>query len=191
MEQLNISLFLTINQYALNNPIIDKIAILLAEDMPYLFNLLLGALWFTSKVQRKLIFMYAGFTVILGMLMSFIISLAYSHPRPFMNEIGNTLIVHATDSSFPSDHTTFMFCIAITLLWHAVTRKLGAVLSLLALIGGLARVFIGVHFPFDIAAACLVSCLASVIIYYARGRLDHISYPVINLSDKLTKNNSF
>ena len=185
MEKLNISLFFAINQNATNNPLIDRIAIALAEGMPYLFILLLGILWFNSQVQHKLIFMYAGFTVVLGMLMSFIVSLAYFHPRPFMSGLGNTLVAHAPDSSFPSDHTTFMFCIAITLLLHKTTRKLGSILSLLALIGGLARVFIGVHFPFDIAAACLVSCLAATLIYCIRDRLDPLSYPVITLSDKL------
>ncbi|UGA56311.1 undecaprenyl-diphosphatase [Vibrio sp. VB16] len=187
MEQLNISLFFAINHFATISPIIDRIAIVLAEGMPYLFILVLGAYWFTATAQKKLIFLRASFAVLLGMLMSYIISLGYFHSRPFIDGLGKTLTFHVPDSSFPSDHTTFMFCIAITLLLHPTTRVLGVVLSLLALIGGVARIFIGVHFPFDIAMAFLLSSLSAKIIYATRRRYDNFSYKVISISDKLTK----
>lgn len=188
MEHLNILLFFAINQFAKINPTIDRIAIVLAEGMPYFFIMLLGLFWFTGTLQKKLILVQASFAVILGMLMSYIISLGYFHPRPFMNDLGNTLTLHVPDSSFPSDHTTFMFCIAITLLLHPATRVLGAALSLSALIGGLARILIGVHFPFDIVMAFLLSCLSAIIIYCTRSRFDNFSYQVITIFDKLTKN---
>jgi membrane-associated phospholipid phosphatase len=41
------------------------------------------------------------------------IGLVWQHPRPFMAGIGHAWISHATDSSFPSDHTTVSFGVAL------------------------------------------------------------------------------
>lgn len=168
MEESNISAFLFINQYAGINSLLDAILITAAKAMPYAFIMVLIYLWFSSSVERKRSSFNAGLSVLLGLLTSYIISIFYYHSRPFVDQLGTQLIEHAPDSSFPSDHTTFIFCIAIMLLFNKSTRTIGSVLSVFSCISGVARVFGGVHYPLDIVGAILVALFSSVVVFSLR-----------------------
>lgn len=186
MEQLNISLFTSINQFAGQNQLLDYIFIIAAEGMPYFFIALVITVWFYSKQQAKRYLIGATLTSVVGISINHLIAQVYFHPRPFMDNLGTTLVEHSANSSFPSDHTTFMFCIAVSLLCYQTMRKLALRLTLLALFGGLARVYIGVHFPFDIAAALVVSGFAAMLVHTVRHRLATIYDRIISISDRLT-----
>lgn len=186
MEQLNISLFTSINQLAGQHQLLDYIFIIAAEGMPYFFIALVIAAWFYSKQQAKRYLIGATLTSVVGISINHLIAQVYFHPRPFMDNLGTTLVEHSANSSFPSDHTTFMFCIAVSLLCHQTMRKLALRLTILALFGGLARVYIGVHFPFDIAAALVVSSFAVLLVHSARHKLASAYDMIINIGDQLT-----
>ncbi|ROR99997.1 undecaprenyl-diphosphatase [Sinobacterium caligoides] len=168
MQSLNVMLFNFINQYAGESSFLDQLAIGLAECLPYVSITALLYLWFKGTAQQRLFSLYAAIASATGLVISFIISLFYFHPRPFMQDLGRTLVEHAPDSSFPSDHTTMMFSIAITLLFERTTRKLAYVLCLLAMACGLSRIYCGVHFPFDIAAGLITAIIASAIVLRCR-----------------------
>lgn len=187
MEQLNNQLFTVINQFAGQNTFFDSLFIFFAEAMPYVFIILVIAVWFRheNKVKRYLI--AATLASVVGITLNAIIAQVYFHPRPFMNELGTTLVTHSPNSSLPSDHTTFMFCIAFSLLLHRTTRKFALGLASLAVIGGLSRVYIGVHFPFDIAAASIVSILAAMSVHAVRHQLRACYNMIIVTGDRLTK----
>lgn len=147
----------------------DAVAIGAAELFPYLFILVLVAVWFmpsrfSSEPEHeiKCTAIYAGLSAVVGLLINFIISLFYYHPRPFIEGLGRNLVQHAPDSSFPSDHTTFMLAIATALVVEKSSRPIGVVLYLLGLWGGISRIYIGVHFPMDILVALLVAGVASL-----------------------------
>jgi undecaprenyl-diphosphatase len=161
MEDVNVSAFLLINQHAGESAWLDALAIAAAEAMPYVFILVLVLLWLSPQPARKKASLKAGGAVLLGMGASYAVSLVYFHPRPFMQDLGNGLLAHAPDASFPSDHTTFLFSIAFVLAIESRTRALGVVLLGLSAVGGLSRVFVGVHFPLDILGAALVGLLAA------------------------------
>ncbi len=163
MEDINVAAFLLINRHAGESALLDALAIVAAEVMPYLFMLVLVALWSSPEPARKKASLKAGCAVLLGLGASYTVSLFYFHPRPFMQHLGNGLLSHAPDASFPSDHTTFLFSIAFVLAIECRTRALGCALLGLGLAGGLARVFIGVHFPLDIFGAALVGLLAACV----------------------------
>lgn len=158
------SAFLAVNQYAGKMSLLDTVAIGAAELMPYLFIVVLGVLWFSADIERKKSSVLAGCSVLVGLLISYAVSLFYFHPRPFMQKLGTSLVSHAPDTSFPSDHTTLVFCIAIFLLFDRRTRKLGTLLCLLSAIGGMARVYVGVHFPLDILGAAVVGGISSLLV---------------------------
>lgn len=61
------------------------------------------------------------------------------------------------DYSFPSDHTTAAVALAAG-LW-LINRRLGAVGAALALLEGFSRVYLGQHYPHDVLAAFVLSCL--------------------------------
>ena len=186
MQQLNNLLFSAINQFAGQNQFFDYLFICFAEAMPYAFIALVVILWFCSKEQSKRYLISATLTSVVGITINTLIAQVYFHPRPFMNDLGTTLVEHAANSSFPSDHTTFMFCIAFSLLFHRATRKLAFGLTVLAVIGGLSRVYIGVHFPFDIAAASVVAAFSAMMVHAARHKLVVCYNVIISTGDRLT-----
>ncbi|CAM4425563.1 undecaprenyl-diphosphatase [Pseudoalteromonas ostreae] len=165
MEEFNVSIFLFINQYAGKSSILDAVLIGAAEVMPYVFMFVMLYLWFDVNIERKRSSLNAGLSVLLCMLTSYVISLFYYHSRPFMDGIGTQLVEHAPDSSFPSDHTTFIFSISVMLLFNSSTRGIGAILCSLSLISGLSRVFVGVHYPLDILGAIWVAIFSSVVVF--------------------------
>ncbi|MDX2319923.1 MAG: undecaprenyl-diphosphatase [Moritella sp.] len=186
MEQLNNNLFLAINQFAGQNKFTDYIFMFFAEAMPYLFIILVIGIWFRSDEQTKRFLIGATLASVVGITINSLIAQVYFHPRPFMNDLGTTLVAHAPNSSFPSDHTTFMFCIAFSLLFHQATKKLALGLTVFAIIGGLSRVYIGVHYPFDIAAASVMGMLSAMLVHTTRYKLTGIYNLIIAIGDRLT-----
>ncbi|MEU4652337.1 phosphatase PAP2 family protein [Streptomyces sp. NPDC023723] len=70
-------------------------------------------------------------------------------PRPFKDHQGLDVLVDGkNDFSFVSDHATLLMAMAIALF--VTRRKFGVVAIVLALLGGLCRVYMGVHYPTDV-----------------------------------------
>jgi undecaprenyl-diphosphatase len=94
--------------------------------------------------------------------------------------MGTALINHVPETSFPSDHTTLMLSIAITLFLIREERKIGAALFLLGIIGGLTRVFCGIHYPFDILGSLIVAFFSSTLVLCFKGNLVTVNQYIIN-----------
>ncbi len=179
LEQLNVSLFNMINQFAGRNFFIDETAIICAKYMPFLFILILAYLWLKNKKDKNIL-LHSFYAAVFGLGINFLISKVYFHPRPFMVRLGTALFHYASDSSFPSDHTTIMLSIAMIMLFYRDTYRTGALLAVLGIVGGMARVFSGVHFPFDIFGSIIVSCISASAIYLSRSWLVPINARVID-----------
>ena len=182
MYNINQELFLTINNYATTNHDIDFIMISFAKYIPYIFIGLLFYLWFSNKQNEAL---YAGYTTTLGVTINSMIGLFYFHPRPFMDNLGVALLSHKAENSFPSDHTTFVVSIAFMLLTFKQTRTIGVVASILALWCGVARIYCGVHYPFDILGSIVVSIVAVTIIKLLSSKLNCLNIFIISLYNKI------
>ncbi|MFF9685635.1 phosphatase PAP2 family protein [Streptomyces sp. NPDC014623] len=92
-------------------------------------------------------------------------------PRPFFDHKGLEVLVKGkTDFSFVSDHATMAMAIAVGLF--VANRKFGLVAIALALLEGLCRVYMGVHYPTDViggfalgtAVALLLAPLAMMLL---------------------------
>ena len=185
IEQINITLFHLINQYAGVNQSIDIIAVFMAQYMPVVIILVLAYLWIKNGNKYRNIILYGIYASIIGLAINLIIGLIYFHPRPFMIQMGTQLFQYPSETSFPSDHTTFMISIALMLIYFKETRMVGIGLFILGLTGGLARVFSGVHFPFDILGAIVVSIFSSILIYQFKDRLSPLNNAITRIYVKL------
>lgn len=85
-------------------------------------------------------------------------------PRPFVEQVGNTLLDHKDNASFPSNHTLFMSVFATIFLLNKKI-KMGVLFLLLSVAMGWSRVYLGVHYPMDIAGAMLLAAVVSTIIW--------------------------
>ena len=95
------------------------------------------------------------------------ISQAVARARPCHALVAHhhlTVIVScARDYSFPSDHAIIAGALAMGLMF--VSRRLGAVAVVLAVFLAFARVYAGVHYPFDVVAGLLAGALVAVLVY--------------------------
>ena len=171
IDQINIKIFNDINRFAGESTLLDNIAIDIAEYSPYVFIAVLFYLWFSSRTDGKYSALVAGYSAIAGVLINRFITIFYFHPRPFMLEIGTQLVYHVPESSFPSDHTTFMLSIAAMLLYFRSSVVIGCLLFFLGLISGSSRIFCGVHLPVDIIGSVLVSLIVTSTVWSFRKRL--------------------
>jgi hypothetical protein len=87
--------------------------------------------------------------------------------RTIINIIGPALI----GRSFPSGHTATIFTLAGILMFffRSLFARLG--LILIALLTGLSRIAVGVHWPADVLAGAAIGCLCATIGVYSVTRL--------------------
>ena len=130
-------------------------------------------MWTNGSGAQREAAVRALLAALIAFTLSKVIGLMWFHPRPFMAGIGHTFLQHAPDSSFPSDHATGMFSVALGLLLCGVreARGAGAGLLGLAVVVAWARVFLGVHWPLDMVCALLVSAVGAVLANSRFGQL--------------------
>lgn len=134
-----------------------------------LFGLLLVIGWWLARGRRNARVMgaalWAGAGTLAAVLVVQPINHAVAEARPWQS-VPHALILagHSTDFSFPSDHATMAGAVtAGLLLYH---RRLAIVSAVAGLILCFARVYIGAHYPQDVAAGFVIGA-AVVLIGYA------------------------
>jgi len=165
---MNADLFLlrAVNGLAGRYESLDKAAVFVAGYLEYflvavlVFILIKGAI---SKNIRSIR------TAVLGavsapfalFVVKYAISLSYYRPRPFLVDGNVHEILHLGSdrmvSAFPSGHTIFFFAMASVVYLN--DRKLGRWFYVGAVLIGLARVFVGVHWPSDVLAGAILGIL--------------------------------
>lgn len=145
---INTNLFFTIFNLAHKSAILDKIMVFGAADLIYIviFIILILAFFNKFKSRKSLLLLIISFGI--AFILMKITEHFYYHPRPFIAFNIRPLITHAPDTSFPSGHTTLISVIFFS-FWYYQSRLWPYFLISLLWIG-LARIFVGVHFPFDI-----------------------------------------
>ena len=161
MEEFNQSLFLLINAPAHPATVVLVLAKLFAQYLILLMPLTLLVGWLRGSERTRKLMLEAAASAVLALLTAQIIGMLWPHPRPFMIGLGHQLIAHRPNSSFPSDHLTLMWSVGFSLLLHAESRAAGALLTLLGLPIAWARIYLGIHFPLDMAGAALVAVLSA------------------------------
>ena len=162
-ESLNHTLFLQLNGKPGAAPWEVMLAVGLADYLILLIPLLLLGMWFRGDRARREVALRAVGVTVLALGIGQLVGMALPHPRPFMIGLGHTWLVHLPDASFPSDHATVFASVGLSLLldgaaWLAATTFLAGVAV------AWARIFLGVHFPFDMLGALLVSALAAAVV---------------------------
>ena len=132
-----------------------------------------AATWFFARpggsLRSKLAAVSAGAAAVIGLAVNAVLGNIWFHERPFAAHPKQTLLLvrHAADNSFPSDHATVAFAVAFAVLvFH---KRLGLLLLAGAVVVGLARILVGVHYPVDVGASVLVG-LGSALLVTTAGR---------------------
>jgi undecaprenyl-diphosphatase len=141
-------------------------AVFAAEWVIMLVPAGLVMLWIRGAAREREAAVRALVTAVCALTLSMLIGMMWPHPRPFVAALGHTFMHHAADSSFPSDHATSMFSVALALVLSRARQahRFGAVLLPLAVLVAWSRVYLGVHWPLDMVGAFLVSAAMAVLV---------------------------
>lgn len=142
--------------YSLRTPLFTKVMIvtsLFGADLLLAFSAVIGIFLFWEKHKKEsLLFFFILFS---GLICNLLLKEIFRRPRPTMDPL-----LTLTSYSFPSGHAmnSFVFYATIAYFIYHFTRKTTTgVLALFICAGiifliGLSRVYLGVHYPSDVAA---------------------------------------
>ncbi|MBT2656043.1 undecaprenyl-diphosphatase [Bacillus sp. ISL-18] len=180
---MNYQLFKDINQAAGHHPILDGLMVFVTQNALIIYAVVLLLMWFFGKDKYKNTVVLAAITGIIALFINVVIGHIYFEPRPFVSHKVNLLISHSSDASFPSDHGTGAFSLALAVLYRH--RKLGIGMVLFAVLTGISRVYVGHHYPFDIIGSLVVAAIVSIFIYKISPIIHPISKRMINLYNRM------
>ncbi|MER5555656.1 phosphatase PAP2 family protein [Streptomyces sp. NPDC002793] len=180
-SNLDVSLLYDINGLAKAAPTwFDRVMEFVGE-FGIMFAMVLAVLWCWWSVRRRGTIedsvtavaglVWAPLAAGIALLINIPIRGFVERPRPFFDHKGLEVLVKGkTDFSFVSDHATMAMAIAVGLF--VANRKFGLVAIALALLEGLCRVYMGVHYPTDVigglalgtAVALLLAPLAMMLL---------------------------
>lgn len=163
IEQLNRSWFLIINGAQGTPNWLVNLMIAIGDYLIYLIPLVMLWMWFWGDTVLRSLVLKACLVAFLGVGANQVIALVWQHPRPFVVGLGHVWLVHASDSSFPSDHATVFAGVGLSLLFGGAGGLAGLVL-MAGLLVAWARVFLGVHFPLDMLGAVIVAAVAHTVV---------------------------
>ncbi|WP_431299530.1 phosphatase PAP2 family protein [Tabrizicola sp. BL-A-41-H6] len=179
IEGWNAALFTALNADATSPQALVLMARVLAETAPYVAVVVLVLLWVRTGRFVRMRLLDATLTAFVGLTVAQVITHIWYHPRPFELGLGHQFMPHAPEASFPSDHATLLFGLALPLLFAKSTRAAALVFAALALGTAWARVYLGVHFPFDMAGGLAVACCAALLVFVLRRPLNAWIYPPV------------
>ncbi|MEQ7052042.1 undecaprenyl-diphosphatase [Paenibacillaceae sp. P-4] len=176
LPQLNIEMFRGINDLGKQLSFLNPSVVFIAEYTIYLLAASMLLFWFTRTTANRMMVLQGGFAFILAELLGKAVGMFHSHHQPFA-ELPNVskLIDHSINNSFPSDHTILFFSICAS-FW-LMRKKTGWGWLWLVLAGcvALSRVWVGVHYPVDIAVGAMIGIFSAVLVFWSSTRFAWLS----------------
>ncbi|WP_047146407.1 phosphatase PAP2 family protein [Aquamicrobium sp. LC103] len=160
MNDFDRALFLIINAGDGSWGSVAWLAFVLAKFVIYLVPAHLAVIWVFGdfSVRRQAIMLLTA--LLLALSASYLIGAVMPSQRPFLIPVGNTLMEHRPSPSFPSNHGLVMFTYAAALAALGHWRHF-AFFGILGMMVAWSRIYLGVHFPLDMAGAVAVAGLAA------------------------------
>lgn len=164
LMELNIALFYIINQLAVSFPLLAPVAVLLAEYTVLVLPVVFIIYGLSGRRDKRLMLISSILAFFLAVIVGRLLGLLHDNEQPFYVLKGaNQLIEHAIDNSFPSDHTMLFFSVCVSFFLYKAAWRYAWLL--LAVLVGLSRIVVGVHYPFDVFVGACLGVVASLVFY--------------------------
>jgi undecaprenyl-diphosphatase len=163
-----------LNLFFLRNEVVEDPAVAYANAAEMLFLGALIACFVLVRGHRRRharrAVVAAGLSAGLALAIAQVISRAVDRPRPFVADPSGIHVFahHVADPGFPSDHATAAFAIAVAILLR--NRRWGAVTLACAVVLGVARIGMGVHYPSDVLGGAALGSACALALWHPRVR---------------------
>ncbi|MER2256382.1 MAG: undecaprenyl-diphosphatase [Priestia megaterium] len=164
INSVDYTIFHAVNQYASHVKPLDSLMVFFADYAQYVLIVLLGLFLLINKNGSRVVAFQALCACATGVIINKVISLFAYRDRPFISHHVNQLIDHAANSSFPSDHATSALVITFTIWLHF--KRSGRMWVFMGALIAFSRVWVGVHYPFDVLTGAILGCVLALFIHY-------------------------
>ena len=167
---IDLTLYKALNGYAYHHDGFEDALRVFALNAQFAFLALLALLFLMRGKWRSLNARHgvvaAGFSALLALGVAQLIADLWARPRPYVAHAADAhlFIARSGDPSFPSDHATAAFAIAVALLLRH--RKAGLIALAMATVLSVARVAVGTHYPSDVLAGAAIGTLAALVLWH-------------------------
>jgi undecaprenyl-diphosphatase len=171
LSHLNIFSFYFIN-HGLDNRLFDISMPFITDFGSILAWLLILGLMFVFGGERTRKIAFLGFlALITANVVVYSLKFFVAEPRPFLTLANVDLLVHAEETySFPSGHAASSFSAAFVIgckyriNFKGKNYSLLYLLMIFAAVIGFSRIYIGVHYPYDVLVGALIGILSGYFI---------------------------
>ncbi|HRE41288.1 MAG TPA: phosphatase PAP2 family protein [Ignavibacteria bacterium] len=166
LNSIDTSLFYFIN-VTLSNPITDKVMPFITENNHWLlvYIVLLGYLFFKGGRRGKVAVISVLILIALADQSTNLLKEYFARLRPCKTLDGINLLVGCNSPfGMPSNHAVNNFAAATLFSYFYPNYKI--TLFVAASLVAISRVFVGVHYPFDILAGALTGFVEAIVIIY-------------------------
>ena len=155
---MNMEIFKLINDLANKNTVLDNIMIFFSEYGPYISMAAIVIVFILGlkekKCESRKIAVSTVVVTVINLIINIIVRSIFHVDRPFVHNKVNLLLPHDSASSFPSNHATGTMSIALGV--RKYNKLLSIMLSILSIIIGFSRVYVGHHYPMDVIGAYVI-----------------------------------
>lgn len=180
VSELNQALFLALNAPSQPPAWLVYAVAGLANSPVVLAPALLVALWVWGEPARRGALIAIAMSVVVAQGLNLALGLLWFDPRPFMIPLGHTLVAHSADNGFPSDHATLVWTLAAGLWLTGAAPRLGALTGLYGVAVAWSRIWLGVHFPEDMAMSAAVGLVVGFAARVAVSAINRTIFPMVD-----------
>ena len=170
LQQIDTKLFFFVNN-GLSNPVLDWLMPIITTKQnwyPLFLIIIVGLLWKGGKQGRIVVLLLIPVIVLSDQISASVIKPLVDRVRPCeaFESLGTVhmLIGKKTSPSFPSSHAANSFAAAALFAFFYPKRQW--IYYTIAAIVGFSRIYVGVHYPFDVLAGAILGLFCAAVIYF-------------------------